>query len=168
MSLSMYQASVPMFIHMLQASSAILAKASAWAEEKQIAPEVLLNARLAPDMYALPKQIQIATDVVKGCAARLAGVEIPSYADDEASFDELQARISKTIAFLQAFTPQQIDGSEGRSIELKLPNLQLSLTGQEYLLGFVQPNVYFHLSTAYAILRHNGVPLGKMDFLGRA
>ncbi len=164
---SMYQTSLPMFIHMLGSISKILHKAESWGAEKNIAPEVLLNARLAPDMYPLTKQIQIATDVVKGCAARLAGVEPPSYADNEASFAELQARLEKTIAFLKAFTPEQIDGSESRSIELNFPNLQLKLSGQEYLVGFVMPNFYFHLSTAYGILRHQGLAVGKMDFLGR-
>ncbi len=164
---SMYQTSLPMFIHMLGSISKILHKAEHWSAEKNIAPEVLLNARLAPDMYPLTKQIQIATDVVKGCAARLAGVEPPSYADNEASFAELQARLEKTIAFLKTFTPEQIDGSEARAIELNFPNLQLKLTGQEYLVGFVMPNFYFHLSTAYGILRHQGLAVGKMDFLVR-
>lgn len=166
MTLSMYQASVPVLIRNLNNLSAILKKGEAYATAKKIEPSVFMNARLAPDMFALPRQIQIATDVSKGGAARLAGVEIPSYADDEASFAELQARISKTITFLQSLKAEQIDGSEEKQIVLKVGGRDLNFTGQAYLLGFVLPNVFFHATTTYAILRHNGVELGKMDFLG--
>jgi len=163
----MYDASLPLFIRMLGNLSAILHKAEAYAAERKIEPGVLLNARLAPDMYPLVRQVQIASDGVKGCAARLAGIDIPSYADSESSFAELQARIAKTQAFLGSVTAAQLEGSEGKSITLNFPGTELKFTGQEYLLHFVLPNFYFHLTTAYAILRHNGLDIGKMDFLGR-
>lgn len=166
MSLSMYQASIPMFIRALDNLSAILKKAAAFAESKKIDAAVLVNARLAPDMYPLSRQIQIASDGVKGCAARLAGIEIPSFADTETSFPELQERIAKTIAFLKSVTPAQIDGSEERNVTLKIRGNETTLKGQPYLLHFVIPNLFFHTSIAYAILRHNGVELGKQDFLG--
>ena len=166
MSLSMYQASVPVFIRMLGNLSAILDKGVAFAGVKRIDPSVLINARLAPDMFALARQVQIATDTVKGCAARLAGVEVPSYPDTETTFPELQARIAKTVAFLQGFTAAQIDGSEDRKVTLKLGGKETSFQGQAYLLNFVLPNLYFHVMAVYAILRHNGVELGKQDYLG--
>lgn len=166
MTLSMYQASVPLFISSLQNFSAILAKGEAYAKSKAFDPSVLVGARLAPDMFPLSRQVQIATDIVKGGAARLANVEVPSYADDETTFEQLQARIAKTIAFLKTLTPAQIDGSEGRAIALKVGGQDLAFEGQAYLLGFVIPNLYFHVTTAYAILRHNGVDVGKKDFLG--
>lgn len=168
MSLSMYQASIPVFLHMLDNLAAILDKAQQHAHDHKIDPQVLLNARLAPDMYPLLRQVQIVSDGVKGCAARLAGIAVPSFADTETSFAELQARIGKTAEFLRSVAPEQFDGSEERAISLSFPGLELKFSGQDYLLNFVVPNFYFHLSMAYAILRHNGVPLGKMDFLGRA
>lgn len=168
MSLSMYQASIPVFLHMLDNLAAILDKAQQHAHDHKIDPQVLLNARLAPDMYPLLRQVQIVSDGIKGCAARLAGIEVPSFADTETSFAELQARIGKTAEFLRSVAPEQFDGSEERAISLSFPGLELKFSGQDYLLNFVVPNFYFHLSMTYAILRHNGVPLGKMDFLGRA
>ena len=165
MSLSMYEASIPVFIRQLNALSGILKKGEEHAIAKKIEPEVFINARLAPDMFPLSRQIQIATDGVKGCAARLAGVDVPSYPDTEKTFAELQARIAKTIEFLKTFKAAQIDGSEGRKITLKLRKEDTSFLGQPYLLNFVLPNLYFHVSMAYAILRHNGVDVGKMDFL---
>jgi hypothetical protein len=167
MSLSMYQASIPVFARMLGNLSAILVKAATFAEAKNIEPEVLLNARLAPDMFPLVRQVQIATDAVKGCAARLAGVEVPSFADTESSFVELQARLQKTQDFIKGCSAAQIDGSEAKTIVLSFPGQELKFSGQDYLLYFVLPNLYFHLTTAYAILRHNGLDVGKMDFLGR-
>jgi hypothetical protein len=166
MSLSMYQASVPVFLRMLTNLQAILDKAAKHAEAKKIDPSVFVNARLAPDMFALARQVQVATDSAKGCAARLAGVEVPSYADTEASFPELQARIAKTLDFLKSLKPQQIDGSEERTVTLKLRGKDVSFKGQPYLLNFAMPNFYFHVTTAYDILRHNGVEVGKMDYLG--
>ncbi len=167
MTLSMYQASIPSFIRMLGNLSDIMTKAEDYAESKKIDPSVLINARLAPDMFPLSRQIQIATDSVKGCGARLAGVDVPSYPDTESTFAELQARIRKTVDFLKTFKPEQIDGSEGRDILLKMRTGDLTFQGQAYLTHFVLPNFYFHTSMAYAILRHNGLDIGKMDFLGK-
>ena len=166
MSLSMYQASIPAFIKILNNLSAILDKAASHAEAKKIDLSVFVNARLFPDMFPVSRQIQIATDAVKGCAARLAGVEPPSFPDTESTFPELKARIAKTVAFLESFKPAQIDGSEERKIALKVGGQDLTFLGQPYLFTFVIPNFYFHVTTAYDILRHNGVEIGKRDFLG--
>jgi len=166
MAISMYQITIPVFTRVLNNLSAILNKAAAHAEAKKIDPSVFINARLAPDMFPLSRQIQIATDAVKGCAARLAGVEIPSFADTEASFPELQERIAKTIAFLNGITEAQLEGSESKTVSLKVRGNDVELKGLVYLNGFANPNFYFHVTTAYDILRHNGVELGKMDFLG--
>jgi hypothetical protein len=166
MSLSMYQASVPVFIRMLTNLSAVLDKAAKHAEAKNIEPSVFVTARLFPDMLPLSAQIQIASDSAKGCAARLAGVEVPSFPDTEATFPELQARIEKTVTFLKGLKPEQIDGSEERNIHLKMRTREIDFTGQTFLLHFAMPNFYFHITAAYAILRHNGVELGKMDYLG--
>lgn len=166
MSLSMYQASIPVFIRMMGNLSAILEKAAAHAEAKKIDPSVLINARLAPDMRPLSFQVQSVSDMAKGCAARLAGIDIPSMPDTETTFPELQERIAKTIAFVQSVTAAQIDGSEEREIVLKMRGNEARFTGQSYLLTFVLPNFYFHVTTAYAILRHNGLDIGKRDFLG--
>ena len=167
MSLSMYQASIPVFIKQLSNLSAILKKAEEHALAKKIEPEVFINARLAPDMFPLSRQVQIATDGVKGCAARLAGVEVPSYPDTEKTFPELQERIAKTIEFAKTFSANQIDGTEERKVVLKLRGLEATFLGQSYLLNFVLPNLYFHITTAYAILRHNGVDIGKRDYIGK-
>ncbi len=166
MSITMYRASVPVFIRALTNLKAVLQKGEAHAEAKKFKPEVLLNDRLCADMFPLTRQVQIATDMTKGCAARLAGVEVPKYDDNEASFADLYARLDKTIEFLKGFKAEQIDGSEGRDITLPSPRGAMEFKGLDYLLGFVVPNVYFHCTTAYAILRHNGVELGKMDFIG--
>jgi hypothetical protein len=166
MSLSMYQASVPVFVRMLDNLTKILDLAVQYAEEKKIDPSVLINARLAPDMYPLTRQVQIATDMAKGCAARLAGLEVPVYEDNETTFPELQARIAKTLAFIQSVSAEQIDGSEERTVILKLRGKEVSFKGQPYLLHFVLPNFYFHITIAYAILRHNGLAIGKMDYIG--
>ena len=166
MSLTMYQASIPTFIRMLGNLSSILNKAVDQIEAKKIDPSVFINSRLAPDMYPLSRQIQITTDMAKGCAARLAGIEVPSYEDNETTFAELQSRIAKTIAFLQSINAGQIDGSEERQVTLKLRSNEISFLGQPYLLNFVLPNFYFHITTAYAILRHNGIDIGKMDYVG--
>jgi len=166
MSMTIYQASIPVFIRMLENLSSILDKAVAHAEAKKIDPAIFINARLAPDMYPLNRQIQIATDVVKACAARLAGIEVPSYEDNESTFPELQARIAKTVAFLQSVSAEQINDSEERKITLKLHDKATGFLGQTYLFNFVFPNFYFHLTVAYTILRHNGLEIGKMDFVG--
>ena len=166
MSLSMYQASIPVFIRQLNNLSTILGIAAAHADEKKIEQSVFLNARLAPDMLPLSRQVQIACDSAKGGAALLAGIEAPAHADDEASFAELQARIAKTQAFLQGVSAAQIDGSEEHTVTLKRRDKETLFQGQAFLLDHVLPNFYFHLTTAYAILRHNGVAIGKRDFLG--
>ncbi|MBT3812846.1 MAG: DUF1993 domain-containing protein [Gammaproteobacteria bacterium] len=166
MSLTMYQASIPSFLRMLGNLSAILDKAVAHAEAKKIDPSIFVNARLAPDMFPLSRQIQIATDMVKGCAARLAGIDVPSYEDNETTFAELQARITKTKEFLQSVSASQIEGSEDRQITVKFGSRELSFLGQGYLFDFVIPNFHFHLTTTYTILRHNGVEIGKKDYTG--
>ena len=166
MPLSMYQASIPAFTRGLHALSACLDKGRADAEARKIDLTVLVNARLAPDMYPLSRQVQIASDMVKNAGARLAGIEAPSYPDTETTFDELHARIEKTAAFLAGIDEAQFDGSESKNIVLKFPGREMQFSGADYLAMFVLPNFYFHLTTAYAILRHNGVPLGKMDFMG--
>ncbi|HVC28272.1 MAG TPA: DUF1993 domain-containing protein [Gammaproteobacteria bacterium] len=166
MSLTMYQASVPVFIRMLTNLSAVLKKGEAHAQTKKIEPAVLTGARLAPDMFPLVRQVQIATDQVKGCAARLAGMEVPAYEDNEQSFADLYARIDKTMAFLKSVKAEQINGSEDRNVQLPVRDKTITLKGQDYLFERVYPNFFFHVTTAYAILRHNGVDIGKGDFLG--
>jgi hypothetical protein len=166
MTLSMFEASAPRFAHMLRNLDAILAKAQAYAAAKKIDPAVLLSARLFPDMFPFVKQVQIATDHAKGAVARLAGVEVPRFDDAEQSFEELRARVAKTIAFVESFSPGQIDGSEERQIALKVGGQDMAFKGMPYLLGFAIPNFHFHLVTAYNILRHNGLEIGKRDFIG--
>jgi hypothetical protein len=163
----MYQVSVPVFLKMLGNLAAILDKSAAFAEAKKIDPSVLLGYRLAPDMLSLTRQVQIAADHAKRGAARLAGIEAPAYEDNEASFAELKARIDKTVAFINTVKPAQIDGSEAREITLKLGGNSKTLTGQTYLLHNALPNFFFHVTAAYAILRHCGVEIGKSDFLGQ-
>ena len=166
MSLSMYEASVPGFVNMLNSLSAILDKAAAYAEAKKIDPSVLVNARLAADMHPLSRQIQIASDAVKGGVARLAGVEAPSFPDTETTIAELKARIDKTVAFLNGIDKAKFDGAEDRTVTMKIGPNELQFPAKVFLFEFVAPNFYFHATTAYAILRHNGVEVGKMDFIG--
>ncbi|HYM36090.1 MAG TPA: DUF1993 domain-containing protein [Steroidobacteraceae bacterium] len=165
MTISMYRASVPVFKQMLGNLDAILDKAKTYAEARKIDPNALLTARLAPDMFHLIRQIQVASDQAKGCAARLAGIDPPKYEDNEKTFDELKERLAKTIAFLDSIKPQQIDGSEERKIVLTLGGQERSFSGLDYLLGYGTPNVYFHVTAAYMILRHNGLEIGKRDYL---
>lgn len=165
MTISMYRASAPVFLQMLPALSACLDKAQSFATAKKIDPSVLLQSRLAPDMFALTKQVQIATDFAKGTVARLAGVEPPKYEDNETTIEQLKARIAKTVDFIKEFKPSQIDGSEDRDISLMLGGQARNFKGENYLVGFALPNFYFHATTAYAILRHNGVELGKGDYM---
>lgn len=166
MTLSMYQASVPPFARVLAQLDVILDKAQNHAVARKIDPAALLTARLYPDMFTCTRQVQIVTDFCKGAPSRLAGREVPSWSDDEATFGDLKARIAKTRALLETFRPADIDGSETRDITLKWAGASVKLKGQPYLVQFVLPNLYFHAATAYAILRHNGVEIGKMDFLG--
>lgn len=168
MSLTMYSAFIPVAIRTLQNLSAILAKGAAHCEARKIDPNAFLSARLYPDMFPLTRQVQIASDTVKGAAARLAGIEIPKYEDNEASFAELQARLDKTVAFLKTIEPAQIDGKEEADIVLSFPSRTFEFKGQAYLTGWVLPNLYFHTTTAYALLRQGGVELGKADYLGGA
>lgn len=166
MALSMYEASAPYFANMLRNLDAILVKAQAYAVAKKFDPSVLLTARLFPDMLPFLKQVQIAADHAKGAVARLAGVEVPKYEDTETSFEELQARLAKTIAFVESISAGQIDGSEEREIKLKVGGQDMTFKGTHYLFSFALPNFYFHLVTAYSILRHNGVEIGKRDYIG--
>jgi uncharacterized protein len=167
MTMSMYQASVPVFRRGLTAISAVLDKAEAQATARKFDPAVLLTSRLYPDMFPLTRQIQIMTDGAKGCAARLAGLEVPKYEDTESSFADLKARLAKTLDFVSSVTPAQIDGTEDKEIVLTIGGQPTPFKGQQYLLGFVLPNFYFHGAIAYAILRHNGIEVGKRDFLGQ-
>jgi hypothetical protein len=166
MTLSMFEAAVPPLARSLSNLSGILAKAAAHAEAKGIDPAVLLQARLYPDMFPLVRQVQIATDIARRGLARLAGVESTAMADTEASFEDLISRVETTLASLASLSAEQIDGTETKAIELSIRSETLHFSGQTFLLLFVLPNVYFHVTTAYDILRHNGVELGKRDFLG--
>jgi hypothetical protein len=166
MTLSMYQASVPVFVRMLNNISAILDKAVHHAAERKIEPSVLLGTRLFPDMFPLLRQVQLTSDFAKGTAARLAGAEVPKFPDTETSFEDLKARIARTIDFVKSFKPGQIDGSEEREITIPIGGQPHSFKGQAYLLHQAMPNFYFHATATYAILRHCGVEVGKRDFLG--
>lgn len=166
MALSMYEVSIPAFIRALNNLSAILEKGAAHAQAQGMDPADLIQTRLIADMDTLANQVQRASDAAKGCAARLAGIDVPSFADTEATFPELQERIAKTVDFLKSVRPEQLEGSEARSIELKLRQGAITFDGKSYLLGFALPNFYFHITTAYDILRHKGVQIGKMDYLG--
>ena len=167
MPFTMSQASLPALQIGLNALSGVLDKAAAFAAAKKIDPAVLLNSRLAPDMFALTRQVQVATDLAKNGAARLAGVEPPRYEDNETTIEQLKARLAKAVAFITSLDPKQIDGAADRQITFPLgPTNKGEMKGDDYLNHFVLPNVYFHLTAAYAILRHCGVEIGKQDFLG--
>lgn len=167
MSIGMHQLLVPPTVRALGNLRAILAKAAAHCEARKIDPQALIRYRLYPDMLPLTFQIQVACDITKGAVARLAGVEVPKFEDNEQSFAELEARIEKTLAFIKTLGPAPIDGTEAKAIVLKTPRGEMNFEGLGYVQGFVLPNLYFHVATAYNILRHNGVELGKMDFLGK-
>jgi len=166
MTISMYQASAPRFANTLKNLSTILDKAQAHADAKKIDPRVLTAARLYPDMFPMSRQVQSACDTAKGAVARLAGVEIPVHEDTEQTFEELKARIAKTITFIQTIQPAQVDGSEDKEVVLKFRSGEVKFKGMQYLLGHALPNFYFHATTAYDILRHNGVEVGKRDYIG--
>jgi uncharacterized protein len=167
MSLSMSKASIPALEMGLNALSGVLDKAQAFATAKKVDPSVLLASRLAPDMFSLTRQVQVASDLAKNGAARLAGVEPPRYEDNETTIDALKARLAKTVAFIKTLDTQRIDAATDREITFPLgPNNKGHMKGDDYLNHFVLPNVYFHLTAAYAILRHCGVEIGKQDFLG--
>jgi uncharacterized protein len=166
MPISLYQASVPVFLRTLTNMSAILDKAQAYADARKIDPSVLINDRLAPDMLPFSRQVQIACDTALRGGARLAGAEIVPMPDTETSFADLKARIGKTVDFLKALKPEQIDGQEERPIAMKVSGNDIPFTGQSLLLGFSLPNFFFHITMAYAILRHNGLAIGKGDYIG--
>jgi hypothetical protein len=166
MSELIYHSSKPVFVHNLKNISSILKTAARDAKARGIEPTVLLNARLAPDMHPLTRQIQIVTDHAKGCCSRLAGVETPAFADKESSFSELEGRIQRTLTFIGGLKASQFSGSDTRKIVMQLPIGTITFSGLDYLNGWALPNFYFHYSTAYNILRHNGVGIGKREFLG--
>lgn len=166
MSLSMYDLTIPVMLRSIDILIIYMDKAEHYAEEKGIAPEVLINARLAPDMLPLSGQIQRFSDNCKGSLARLAAIEAPSLADDETSFVELKERLEKTAVFLKTIKPEQLAGSENHLIELKLRGFSTTLSGKAYLLSMVLPNIFFHMTTTHDILRHNGMNIGKLDYLG--
>jgi hypothetical protein len=166
MAISMYQASIPQFTKMLTNLSNILQKGEAFAKAKNIDGTVLVGDRLAPDMFPLSKQVQIACDQVKNGMARLAGIESPKFDDQESTFEQLQERIEKTIAFAQSIQPAQVDGTEAKEIKFSIKEWHFEFVGEQYLFTWIMPNFYFHVTTAYNILRHNGVEIGKADFLG--
>ncbi|WP_415184594.1 DUF1993 domain-containing protein [Phaeovulum sp.] len=167
MIITMYQASVPRMVNILHNLSRIIDKAQAHCDAQGIAIPVLMDARLFPDMYPFSKQVQIACDKSSSAVARLAGMEVPRYPDGETTFTELKQRISKTIAFLESVPPEKIDGTEDKDIVLPVTRQETRYKGLQLLLGHSLPNVYFHATTAYNILRHNGVAIGKRDFLGQ-
>lgn len=166
MTLSMYAASVPVFRQILTALSAVLDKAETHAAEHKIEPSALLQARLFPDMFPLARQVQVAADFAKGACARLAGVEVPKYEDVETTFAQLRERIATTVAFIDALDQEAIGASAARAISTGSGDKTRHFTGQEYLLHYAYPHFYFHATTAYDILRHNGVAVGKKDFVG--
>ena len=167
MTISMYNASVPIFKQLLGALSAILNKAETHVISNKMNPDILLQASLSPDMFNFIRQVQIAADFAKGVTARLAGLEVPVYEDNEVSFQELQARIAKTLLFISSINPKQIDGSEEREIVTRpgTPK-EKKFTGQDYLLHYGLPQFFFHVTTAYAILRNKGIEIGKRDYMG--
>ena len=166
MSISVYDQSIARMSHMLQNLDKFVSKAEAYAEANDIEPSALLQARLFPTMRDFIFQVQVTTDVAKGCAARLAGAELPKWSDDEETFADVHARIKKSLDFLATFKPEQFEGCETRELKIKLGSHNVNFTGQSYLLGFVLPNFYFHVTTAYNLLRHSRLDLGKRDFLG--
>jgi hypothetical protein len=163
--ISMHACSAPTFVRMLKNLSAMLSKAEAYAKAKSFDAEVLLKDRLAPDMFTLTRQVQIATDHAKGAMARLAGHQPEAIEDKETTIAELQARIAKVIGIVESYKPDQLAGAETREITIKIPNQELKFNGLDYLNTWALPNFYFHVTMAYAIMRHNGVDLGKRDFL---
>ena len=166
MAVSMYDISVAAFSRTLKNLSGILDKAIAYAAAKKFDGKVLVEARLFPDMFPLSSQVRIACDFAKGCSGRLAGVEVPKHEDNESTLEELQARIAKTLDFLGTIKPQQLQGSDERTITHEMRVQTLKMPGLQYLSGFALPNFYFHATTAYVLLRHNGLELGKRDFIG--
>ena len=166
MSFTIYDASIPPMTRMIENLLKIIDKAVTQSKQKDMAPDSLLDERLAPDMFPFTRQIQTVSDAAKGCAARLAGITPPSMPDTETTMAELQARLSKTVDFLKSVNASQLAGAEDREIVIKFPQGEMKFTGRDYLTNFALPNFFFHVTTAYAILRHKGFEIGKMDFLG--
>ncbi len=166
MSIPVYDQSIARMSHMLQNLDNIVSKAEMYAEANDIEPSALFRARLFPSMGDFIFQVQVATDVAKGCAARLSDTDVPKWSDDEETFADIHARIKKALDYIATFRPEQFEGCETRELELKLGRHTVNFTGQSYLLGFVLPNFYFHMTTAYNLLRHSGLDLGKRDFIG--
>lgn len=166
MSLSMHSFSIPYFVRSLNNLAAILNKGAAHAKENEIDPSIFVSARLFPDMFPLSRQVQIACDVSKGAAARISGIEAPSFEDNESSFEELLERISKTIAFLESVPEDKLNGTEDKTVKFQAGSIEIDFTGATYLSMWALPNLYFHVTTTYNILRHNGVELGKLDYVG--
>lgn len=166
MSLSLYDASIPTFLHSLRSLKVILEKGVAHAEARKFDPNVFVSARLYPDMLPFSRQIQIASDAAKGAAARLSGTEPPKFEDTETTMAELIARVTKTIDYLESFKPQQFEGDDNRVIAIKTPRMSLNFKAVDFVRHFALPNFFFHATTAYALLRHGGVEVGKQDFLG--
>lgn len=164
---AMYEASVPVFVQMLNAIGGLLDKAEKHCTEKKIDPNILVNGRLFPDMFHMARQVQLATDFAKGASARLAGVDVPPYEDHEKTFGELRARLKKTIEFLKSLKPEQFKGAETRDVAIKIGGKPVTFKGQPYLFHFALPNFYFHATATYAILRNNGVEIGKRDYMGQ-
>ena len=167
MIISMYQASVPRIGNMLTNLDHLLDKALVHAESKKWNEAALTQFRLYPDMLPMTRQVQIACDTAKGVVARLAGVDIPAYEDNEVSFADLKQRIAKTMAFVNSFTAGQIDGTEDKDIVTKRGDVETHYKGMQFLLNHAMPNIYFHVTTVYSILRHNGIEIGKRDYLGK-
>ncbi len=168
MTISMHKASAPVFIRMLNNLDQLLAKAEENAKARGFDPNLLVTQRLAPDMRPLSSQIQLASDSAKGAMARLSGGTPPAMPDTETTIDQLRTRIANTIDYVKSVPAEAVDGSEERDVVLKTPSGDIPFKGLAFLTGFALPNFLFHVTTAYAILRHNGVPLGKLDFLGRS
>jgi hypothetical protein len=165
LSLTLYDAAIPLYVRMLKSLAAILDKGEAFAREKGLDPASLTAARLAPDMAPLTGQVQMASDAAKGAAARLAATEAPTMEDTETTFTELKDRVARTIAYLESVDREQVNSGEGRPIEMKFPGATMTFSARDFLFQFSLPNFLFHVTTAYDVLRHKGVPLGKMDFL---
>jgi len=166
MPLSMHRASAPVFVRALKVLASLLEKGEAHAKAQGLDPDTLVAARLAEDMLPLSGQVQRASDASKGAVARLTGVEAPAMADEETTLAQLRKRVADTLAYIESVDPEAFDGSEDRTVELKLPGGTLTFTGEDYLLGFALPNFFFHVVTAYDVLRHKGVPIGKLDYIG--
>jgi hypothetical protein len=166
MTMSLYEASIPTFLHTLQALKSILEKAVAHAETRKFDPNVFVSTRLYPDMLPLNRQVQIASDAAKGAAARLSGTEPPKFEDNETTMAELLMRVTKTIDYLQSFKAEQFTGAESRVITIKSPRATLNFKAADFVRHWALPNFFFHVTTSYALLRHGGVEIGKLDFLG--